>query len=175
MRLNLTFIFALLVIPAVFAAIGQSCKTNEEELDGFNGYGVCTAEEDCMVYRCAGRKRCLNPNFSVFPSGECPNGGVCCIKIVKILNSETLPIPGRCLNKANCDSRKNKVVVTPECSGKNVVLCIPKEREIDFITVASEATTTIIPEAKTTTTRKPIKTFDFKSILEKLGLYNGRN
>jgi len=125
MYLNFNFIYALLAIPAALAVDGQSCKTDYE---GFGGYGICTPTMSCMPVKCAGRKRCINENYSVIPFDPCPDDSdsVCCIKIVKKLNGETLPTPGRCLNKANCDSKKNKIVETKECPGKDAVLCIPE-------------------------------------------------
>jgi len=128
MRLNLSFIFTLLALPAAFAIIGQSCETDTEN---FGGYGICTSKISCMPTRCGGRKRCINENFNVSARGPCPDGGVCCIRTVKKYNGKVLQTPGRCLNKVNCNSLKYTVIPNaPQCPGENVVLCIPKSNNI---------------------------------------------
>jgi len=144
MRLNFNFIYALLVIPAVLAYDGQSCET---DIEGFGGYGICTSFMYCMPDRCGGgRKRCINNNYSIFSRGSCPDGGVCCIKNIKVYNNQVLPIPGRCLNKANCDSNKFKLVKTWECPGEDVVLCIPNDPENPTINETGNTQATIVPK-----------------------------
>jgi len=122
MRLNFKFIYTLLVIPAALGFIGESCKTD-------NGvFGVCMSEMDCTPVTCDNKKKCINDNYSVTPYGKCPDGdSVCCVKIVKEFHEETLSIPGRCLNKMDCDSVYNMKFKTKECPGKNAVLCISND------------------------------------------------
>jgi len=144
MRLNFNFFYAFLAIPAFLAYDGQSCKT---DIQGFDGYGFCTSFMYCMPDRCGGgRKRCINNNYSIYSRGSCPDGeGVCCIKTVKVFNNQILPIPGRCLNKANCDSEKYRAVSTWECPGEDVVLCIPNDPNNTVINETGGTPTTIVP------------------------------
>ena len=122
MHLNFDLIYILLVIPAVFGSIGQSC-----EIVG-GDYGVCLSEMDCTPVRCEGKRRCINENYNVTPFGICPDGdGICCSKTVKIFNDITLPKPGHCFNKVNCNVKENLRLRTRVCPGKDDVLCIPNE------------------------------------------------